>query len=474
MFENVLAQAAVERLAADIARGELPPSLLFSGPPCSGKGTTALELARVLSCEAGGGLWNCSCPSCERHRALVHPDLLLFGPRSFAPEISAAAAAFLREPRSSARFLFLRSVRKLASRFAPALWEGDEAKLGNAAALLANLEDLLEELEAQHAGAGHSGPGPEDEAATPGLRKTVAAAVSAAAKLESSAVADTTPIAQIRRASYWARLAPSGLRKTIVIENADRMHEGARNALLKVLEEPPETATFVLSSSRRSAMMQTILSRVRTYVFVERGVDEQREVVRRVFRDSEAAAGMEVPAASVSAGDPNGGVERGSVAAYLESFLPVPPEALEAAAAYFAASAAAAGLERARRSERDRGAALDAVVEAARLAAERGGMPPPTGDARAAVAAATERCGAFEPRTLFVRFLDGVARAARPALVAASASDGPGALRLAEAWRSAAAVAAAAVGTYNQNPALALRRLFSELADAVADTESAS
>ncbi|GAB1484415.1 hypothetical protein MASR2M78_32330 [Treponema sp.] len=50
MFENVLGQEAVIRLAGDLEATRLPPALLFAGPPASAKERAAAEASRVLSC----------------------------------------------------------------------------------------------------------------------------------------------------------------------------------------------------------------------------------------------------------------------------------------------------------------------------------------------------------------------------------------------------------------------------------------
>ncbi|MCL2175342.1 MAG: DNA polymerase III, partial [Treponema sp.] len=76
MFENIIAQSAADQLGDDIDSGRIAPSMLFYGPSESGKGSSALELSRVLSCEEDAG-WKCACASCERHRYLLHDDLLI-------------------------------------------------------------------------------------------------------------------------------------------------------------------------------------------------------------------------------------------------------------------------------------------------------------------------------------------------------------------------------------------------------------
>ena len=159
MFENLLGQAAANQLIGDMESGVLAPAMLFSGPPASGKGTAALELGRVISCEAvsGRAAWNCGCPACSRHRLLVHPDLLCFGFRPFSAEIAASAGAFLRETGSaSSRVLFIRSIRKLLARFNPVLWE-DEPKGKKFAQLVDSLEEDLDDLDAAVSADGSAG-----------------------------------------------------------------------------------------------------------------------------------------------------------------------------------------------------------------------------------------------------------------------------------------------------------------------------
>jgi DNA polymerase-3 subunit gamma/tau len=269
LFENILNQETTENLRDDIQKGTIAPAVLFSGPPYSGKGTAALEFARVLSCEGEKkGGWKCECPSCRQHRQLVSPDLLCFGQKQFYPEIAASLKAWCRETSSGgAKTLFVRSVRKLLARFSQVLWEGD-AKFGKVAPLASSLDDALYEFESE-----------------PSAKKGEAVAA-AAAKLESSKdFSKQVPVDQIRRASFWCHLAPAGLHKTVIIENADRMRDGAENALLKILEEPPERVTIVLTCARPGTLLPTIVSRVRQYRFVQRKPEQEIEVVKKIFRD---------------------------------------------------------------------------------------------------------------------------------------------------------------------------------------------
>ena len=60
--------------------------------------------------------------------------------------------------------------------------------------------------------------------------------------------------------------------KVYILGNAQSMNESAQNALLKILEEPPEYAIFILTVTNKAAMLETVLSRA--VVFTLEGVDE--------------------------------------------------------------------------------------------------------------------------------------------------------------------------------------------------------
>ena len=69
-------------------------------------------------------------------------------------------------------------------------------------------------------------------------------------------------IAQIRSVRAEAYIKPHmGGKKIIIITLAERMNDQAQNALLKVLEEPPENVIFILIAENASMMLSTIVSR---------------------------------------------------------------------------------------------------------------------------------------------------------------------------------------------------------------------
>ena len=396
MFENILFQSAAGLLARDIGNEGLPPSILFSGPASSGKLSAALETARVLSCRASGtkGLWSCDCPSCRQHKVLVSQNMLLAGPGDRTLEIRAAKATLLSQNAmnsshlEAARCLYLRAVRKLTLRFSPILWEGDD-KAGKFAPLLQSINESLECLTP-----GRTVPDPDE------LQKVLDSVEKDAEKLESSFLYDSIPVSQIRNISSWAHLKGGDGRKVMILENADSMADSARNALLKILEEPPADLLFILTTKRRSAMLPTILSRVRTYSFFERSREQQDTVISRIFHYNPPAA---------NALKPEG------VNDFLLSYLDIKPEHVTAVAgSYFAEIAT-------------------------------GHFP----DSAAVMAS----CGAFRPRVLFTVFLRGILKAQEPFL--ASAEGVECSRRILEQLR----LSADNVSVFNQGPQAALDQL---------------
>lgn len=102
----------------------------------------------------------------------------------------------------------------------------------------------------------------------------------------------TYPIEAIREAVSQAALSPmEGKRRIIVVEEADRIVERSQNALLKALEEPNPSVTWVLVTSVLQPILPTILSRCRIVEFAPVPEAELAAVVRtRGALDDEEAA----------------------------------------------------------------------------------------------------------------------------------------------------------------------------------------
>jgi DNA polymerase-3 subunit gamma/tau len=469
MFENIIAQSAVDAIKNDLALNTLPPSLLFSGAAAGAKGSSALELARVLSCTAQDvsdpfdikktAHWRCKCPSCEHHRHLSHPDLLCIGPRPFFSEILAAQTLFINEPDNDTRkMFFLRAVRKLLLRFSPVIWEG-EAKFSKLEKTLEDLHDSLDELSTREERTGKH---------QKKFEKLIDTAVKYARKLEADGISDTIPVSFIRNSSYWLRMTPNGRRKVLIIENAEKMNDAARNSLLKILEEPPGTVSIILTSSKPETLLPTILSRLRNYAFTKRSAEAERDVISRIFHDEEYINTLDTNTGEHPARRQN---ERNLISLYLDKFLPVSGETLYPAAAYFLASAAACAIVRIRRKNTAYGMdnpneklprALVTIGKYTAPLAENAGLGRPANDSKTMIATVRTASEKFEVRSLFGIFLEKIYTVLSESLAGES---GVVSIVYRDGVREAVREARIAGEVYNQQIELALENLATRIVD---------
>jgi DNA polymerase III subunit delta' len=88
-------------LAGSIARGTLPPSLLFTGPEGVGKRLAAQAVAEALNCLSPKGRDACGlCTACRRIARGSHPDVLAIGP----PEVGATKIEVVRPAIAAAAY----------------------------------------------------------------------------------------------------------------------------------------------------------------------------------------------------------------------------------------------------------------------------------------------------------------------------------------------------------------------------------
>jgi DNA polymerase-3 subunit delta' len=75
-------------------------------------------------------------------------------------------------------------------------------------------------------------------------------------------------ISQIREMGLLLTAKPNEARsRMVLINDADKMNVQAQNALLKVLEEPPDNTFFILIATQTSPLLPTIISRCRRFRF---------------------------------------------------------------------------------------------------------------------------------------------------------------------------------------------------------------
>jgi DNA polymerase-3 subunit delta' len=89
--------------------------------------------------------------------------------------------------------------------------------------------------------------------------------------------------------------------RVFIIDDADKMNDAASNALLKTLEEPPETTYLILITSRPDALLSTIRSRCQTIRFAPVTKNEIEELLgeRRNFKAADAKLAARISNGSV-------------------------------------------------------------------------------------------------------------------------------------------------------------------------------
>lgn len=92
----------------------------------------------------------------------------------------------------------------------------------------------------------------------------------------------------------------SGKYKIYIIDDADRMNQGAQNALLKTLEEPPAYAVILLLTNNKDRLLNTILSRCVTMTL---GSVKEEKIVQYLKDHTDASDADIAFAASFSLGN---------------------------------------------------------------------------------------------------------------------------------------------------------------------------
>ncbi len=205
LWPRIIGQRRVKQaLLAAWRGGRLPHAYLFYGGEGVGKDAAALELARVLRCERGWEEACGECSSCLRMASMQHPDVRLI----------------VALPRGAQE-------------------KDDDEPL--AKLVPADVRIVQEQLRLK--------------GADPYYR----------VQIPRANVIKINSIREIRRESSMS--TSEGKTRIFIISGADAMNDAASNTLLKTLEEPPGDTMFILTTSRREALLPTILSRCQNVRF---------------------------------------------------------------------------------------------------------------------------------------------------------------------------------------------------------------
>jgi len=204
-WDRVIGQQRVKSLLKQIlSSGRIPGAFLFDGPEGVGKDAMAIELAKTLNCERDKAEPCNECSSCKQANALQHPNIRLVFPL----------------PRGDNETKEDGPLDKL-----------DEK----------TMEKIREEISLK--------------AQDPYHRMAIPKAQ----------VIKISSIREVIREDSLS-LYQHGYRAVIVMQ-AEEVGTESANALLKVLEEPNPGAVFILTTSKRSALLPTIVSRCQSLRF---------------------------------------------------------------------------------------------------------------------------------------------------------------------------------------------------------------
>ena len=250
--------ASAKELSDVISAGMMPNSILISGSRGSSRLTGALDLAFY---HAGGD-----------RELLKTGNVAYFASRSFRSEFETAANLFRKHMNRRSRLFFIQTVRKILLQYHSALTPLYKEKAGIKGSIDKSVFPRL-----------GSSPSVSDAASQIDEvllsieedrdygEKETADAVNAVAQLMTGEVmrcgkkTHSASIEEIRAVQEW--LQDGSDRKAVIFENIEDYSEGSKNSLLKVLEEPPESALLILVSANQPRIMETILSRVRKFSF---------------------------------------------------------------------------------------------------------------------------------------------------------------------------------------------------------------
>jgi len=229
--------------------GNFPYCSLFSGSRYSGRMYAAVNVADKL----GAGL----------------ESTLILSDRNNSIDIRAALNLYRKHRNATAAELLKRTVLTFLKQFHGALLDSQSqtgkrkfSEAGEAMDLLSRLQSLKED----------------------DVPKWADSLESSLEKLYPSPNSQAVTIGKIRDIRRWcSEYSADGKVKVIIIEGIENSGESVSNSLLKILEEPPSDTYFILISSNPGRIGQTVLSRVRHFVFPDMTVEEKNRILTNLF-----------------------------------------------------------------------------------------------------------------------------------------------------------------------------------------------
>src|SRR5713226_7854214 len=119
-------------------------------------------------------------------------------------------------------------------------------------------------------------------------------------------------VGQLRAVQRAAYFQPMGRRRVFILEGADTMRWDVANVFLKILEEPPGSATLILTAPSPYALLPTIVSRCLQFHFAPL----PQAAVEKILKEKTARKSAEIKlAAQLAEGSPGLAIEMDVTAA---------------------------------------------------------------------------------------------------------------------------------------------------------------
>ena len=252
------------KTASDIlhsySSGLLPQSLLFYGPKNSGRLTGAMDLSFFLTGN-------------EENRDILRSNSIIYLPfRELGGRIKTALELFKTQKTRSARLFLLESVRLTLMQYHPSLSVSASSTSSQYFSLAGEIDEVLLRAEDNR-----DYSDKEINEIVKSVERCLDPRFLYCGKKNPSAVS----IDQIRAVQeYFSQL---GEEKVVVFENVEDATDGAKNSLLKMLEEPEEKSHMILLSSNPQKLLETILSRVRKFQFPPLGEKKTATLIKEKF-----------------------------------------------------------------------------------------------------------------------------------------------------------------------------------------------
>lgn len=252
-------QPNMARMLKDEAEKNLiSQSMLFYGAEYTSKMSAAIELALTLT------------NNIEEFYTLNESNIIILSSRDSSLRIKAALNIYKAKRTTAAKNFLFQQIRIVLLSFHPVLSSSEEIfeKASEVNELLYQFDDIDEENDKKFLK----------------LLDTLESKLNPI--LDKIKKQNSVSIDQIRLIQDWLN-ETSNEKKVIIIEGIEGVSEGAKNSLLKLLEEPKENAYIILITSSIHRILPTLLSRLRKYHFPQISKEYSNKFLSSTFFESE-------------------------------------------------------------------------------------------------------------------------------------------------------------------------------------------